>query len=89
MPRTRKSLNTRKNSFERETLFKLNRNHFLFDFPNPRRLGCPDPAQLKLLARDPGLAPESVLNHVYFCTPCYRHFCRFLYAKRRMLRVKR
>lgn len=83
MPTTRKSLNRRKSSSERDTLFNLNCNHFLFDFPNPKRLGCPDPAQLKLLARAPGLAPESVLNHVYCCTPCYHHFSRFLCALRR------
>jgi len=70
---------------------KLGRKHFAEDFPNPKRQGCPPKNQLKLLAEKPRKAKESVLNHISFCSPCYRTYSHFLQIQkaRRSSRVKR
>ena len=56
----------------------IGRKHFAEDFPNPKRLGCPPGNELKLQAEKPLMAKEPVLNHISFCSPCYRAFSRFL-----------
>jgi len=67
-----------KKSFSAKKLLELGRKHFAEDFPNPRRQGCPPKEQLKLLAENPRKAKESVLNHISFCSPCYRIYSHFL-----------
>ena len=64
------------------------RAHFAKDFPNPKRMGCPPTSQLKQLADRPGAADESVLNHVSFCSPCYRAFSRFLQTDKKKMRAR-
>jgi hypothetical protein len=68
----------KKKPLSEKKLLELGRKHFAEDFPNPRRQGCPPKDQLKLLAEKPRKAKESVLNHVSFCSPCYRAYSRFL-----------
>lgn len=71
----------KKTPLSEKKLLELGRKHFAEDFPNPKRLGCPPKAQLKLLAENPRQANESVLNHISFCSPCYRDYSRFLHAR--------
>ena len=59
-------------------ILELGRKHFAEDFPNPKRRGCPPKNQLKLLAEQPLKTKESVLNHISFCSPCYRDYSHFL-----------
>jgi hypothetical protein len=63
-----------KKPLSEEKLLELGRKHFDGDFPNPKREGCPAKNQLKLLAENPRQAKEFVLNHISFCSPCYRTY---------------
>jgi len=69
-----------------EKLLELGRKHFAEDFPNPKRQGCPAKDQLKLLAEKPREAKESVLNHISFCSPCYRTYSGFMQIQKRAFR---
>jgi hypothetical protein len=71
-----------------EKLLAAGRKHFAEDFPNPKRQGCPPRDTLRLLAEQPRSADDSALNHISFCSPCYRDFSRFLNARKRKLRSK-
>jgi hypothetical protein len=82
-PRKRK-----KRPLSGQKLLELGRKHFAEDFPNPKRIGCPPTNQLKLLADDPRKAKESVLNHISFCSPCYRDYSRFLRSRKTKQRTK-
>ena len=48
------------------------------DFPNPKRIGCPQIKALQQNARDPAHADEAVSKHVGGCSPCYRVYSRLL-----------
>lgn len=78
----------RKNSLSEKSLLHAGRAHFAKDFPNPKRVGCPPVGKLKQLAEHPGFADESVLNHISFCSPCYRDYSRFLQVRKRKIRTK-
>jgi len=80
----------KKKPLSEKKLLELGRKHFAEDFPNPKREGCPPKDQLKLLAEKPRKAKESVLNHISFCSPCYRTYSRFLQTQKARLssRVK-
>jgi hypothetical protein len=41
------------------------------DFPNSKRIGCPEFKALQQNARDPARADEAVSKHVSGCSPCY------------------
>ncbi len=42
------------------------------DFPNPERVGCPGPEQLRLLAKlSRGSELSHLLEHVRKCSPCF------------------
>jgi hypothetical protein len=69
-----------------EKLLAAGRNHFAKDFPNPKRIGCPSRKKLQQLADNPTRGDESVLNHVSFCSPCYREFSGFLQSLRKKIR---
>jgi hypothetical protein len=60
---SRTNRNKSNNALADEKLLELARKHFLNDFPNPSRPGCPATNQLKLLAVHPLRAPASVLSH--------------------------
>jgi hypothetical protein len=79
-----------KNSLFEKKILELGRKHFAEDFPNSSRQGCPPNEQLKLLAERPLKAKESVLNHISFCSPCYRIYSHFLQIQKARLlsRVK-
>jgi hypothetical protein len=77
-----------KKPLSEEKLLALGRKHFSEDFPNPERRGCPPKDQLRLLARNPRKAQESVLSHIASCSPCYRDYSRFLEARKAKLRSK-
>lgn len=89
MPKNRTKPNKPNGSFTDAQLLKLARHHFAHDFPNPKRLGCPPSNQLKVLADRPLSAPDSVLSHISFCSPCYRAFSQFSQARKRKLRSSR
>jgi len=78
----------KKKPLSEKKLLELGRKHFAEDFPNPRRQGCPPKDQLKLLAEKPRKAKESVLNHISFCSPCYRDYSAFLKVKKKKARAK-
>lgn len=48
-------------------------------FPNPTRIGCPDRARLRAIARrDPNLALADLpITHVVHCSPCFHDYLRF------------
>jgi hypothetical protein len=83
-PRKRKT----KKLLSEADLLELGRKHFATDFPNPKRQGCPPKNALQLLADNPRKADDSVLNHISFCSPCYRNFSRFLNARKSKRRPK-
>ena len=78
----------RKRPLSEAKLLLAGRAHFAKDFPNPKRIGCPAGEKLKQLAERPGIAEESVLNHVSFCSPCYRDYSRFLQAHKKKIRAR-
>jgi hypothetical protein len=78
----------RKPTLSEKSLLQAGRQHFAKDFPNPKRVGCPAAEKLKQLAEHPGHADESVLNHISFCSPCYRTYGRFLQARKKQIRAK-
>jgi len=49
------------------------------DFPNPGRVGCPDPAVLRDIAKHkiPLSQADKWLNHLSSCSPCFQDFCKF------------
>jgi hypothetical protein len=49
------------------------------DFPNPHRVGCPDPSVLRAIAQRkvPLSQADQWLNHLGSCTPCFQDFRRF------------
>jgi hypothetical protein len=71
-----------KPALSEKQILELGRKHFAEDFPNPKRTGCPAKRQLKLLAENPRHAKKSVLNHISFCSPCYRTYSRFVQERR-------
>jgi hypothetical protein len=72
-----KNQDKQQKAFSEKELLRIGRKHFAWDFPNPERLGCPPENELRLLAEKPRRAKESVLNHISFCSPCYRAYSRF------------
>jgi hypothetical protein len=78
-----KKQNKQQKSISEKELLKIGRKHFAWDFPNPDRLGCPPENEMKRLAENALKAKESVLNHISFCSPCYRAYSRFLHARKR------
>ena len=78
----------RKPTLSEKSLLQAGRQHFAKDFPNPKRVGCPAAEKLRHLAEHPSLADESVLNHISFCSPCYRAYSGFLQARKKQLRAK-
>jgi hypothetical protein len=71
-----------------EEIRDMARKHFAEDFPNPERRGCPPTSEIKLLAYKPLKGKDSVLDHVGFCSPCYRDLADFLRAGRKKLGAK-
>jgi hypothetical protein len=63
------------NDDENDTLlFEKLQEHILAHYPNPDRIGCPDPATLKKFAdtpRDVGLSDLNDL-HIFKCAECTR-----------------
>jgi len=49
------------------------------DFPNPQRVGCPDPAILKGIAlhKVPLAEADRWLDHFSSCSPCFQEFTQF------------
>lgn len=88
MPRIGTKSKERRDALTDAKLLELGRRHFSEDFPNPKRLGCPAREKLKQLAERPLIADELVLNHISFCSPCYRAFSRFSQARKRKLRSR-
>jgi hypothetical protein len=86
LPRLKPKPKEGKNAFREEELLELGRKHFAEDFPNPKHQGCPPKDQLKLLAERSRESRESVLNHISFCSPCYRTYSRFLQKQKARLR---
>jgi hypothetical protein len=80
MWRTRTKQKSRRKDLSDEKIREIARKHFAEDFPNPKRQGCPPKSAIRLLADDPQNADDYALNHISFCSPCYRDFSRFLQA---------
>jgi hypothetical protein len=73
-----KNQNKQQKAISEKELLRIGRSHFAEDFPKLERLGCHPENELKLLAEKPLRAKDSVLNHISFCSPCYRAFNQFL-----------
>lgn len=63
---------------EKRALDALGRG-LLKEFPNPERTGCPGSDILRGIAfhRVPLAQAEAYLDHLTFCSPCYRDFSQF------------
>jgi len=83
MPNATNKVGKRSRRISERKLLQLGRAHFAMDFPNPRWVGCPTAANLKLLAEQPGIADDLVLNHISFCSPCFAATAGFLRALRK------
>ena len=64
-------------SFE-QIFLRLARKHLYEHFPNPEGLGCPPEQRLKLLGDQHRQVEEWVIDHLSFCSPCYRADGRIL-----------
>jgi len=63
------------NDDENDTLlFEKLEEHILAHYPNPQRIGCPDPAVLKKFADTPREVELPDLNdlHIFKCAECTR-----------------
>lgn len=62
----------------------------LRDFPNPDRVGCPDPAVLDAISRRKTQMTQEQLHHITHCSPCFRTFLsvREEIGKRRAIRFR-
>jgi len=88
MRRTRIKLKNRGKELSDKKILEIAHRHFAEDFPNPERIGCPPTSEIKLLADKPLEGKDSVLDHVGFCSPCYRNFGYFLHARRKKFRAR-
>ena len=68
-----------------QAFLRLARKHLSEHFPNSERLGCPPVEKLRLLGAHPRQVEEWVIDHLSFCSPCYRDYSRIL----QQLRSKR
>lgn len=57
----------------RETV-EAARQHYLNDFPNPDRTGCPPFDSLRRVAESSELPDRGVREHLMTCSPCFREF---------------
>jgi hypothetical protein len=87
MRRPETKLRRRGKDLANEEIRDMARKHFAEDFPNPERRGCPPTSDIKLLAYKPLKGKDSVLDHVGFCSPCYRNFAYFLQVRRKKFRT--
>ena len=79
MPATKTKRKKGRQSLANDKRFlELARRHFIEDFPNPTRQGCPPNKALKELASHSGHADDYVLDHISVCSPCYKIFSDFL-----------
>jgi hypothetical protein len=46
----------------------------LREFPNPERIGCPDPAVLDSMSRRKVEITQEQLHHITHCSPCFQTF---------------
>lgn len=62
----------------------------LREFPNPDRVGCPDPALLDAISRRKTEMTQEQLHHVTHCSPCFQTFLsiREEVRKRRAIRFR-
>ena len=62
----------------------------LREFPNPERVGCPDPAVLDAMSRRTIEITQSQLHHITHCSPCFQTFLsiREEIRKRRAIRLR-
>ena len=62
----------------------------LRDFPNPERIGCPDPAALESLSRRKIEITQEQLHHITHCSPCLQTFLsiREEIRKKRAARIR-
>jgi hypothetical protein len=62
----------------------------LREFPNPERVGCPDPAVLDAMSRRTIEITQSQLHHITHCSPCFQTFLsiREEIRKRRAVRLR-
>jgi hypothetical protein len=62
----------------------------LRDFPNPERIGCPDPAALEDMSRRKTGITQDQLHHITHCSPCLQTFLsiRDEIRKKRAVRIR-
>ena len=79
MSQGRRKANKRSRAAPSEkAVLKFLDRHLAHDFPNPKRRGCPCDAVLELAAFDPKRVKDSVLRHLFRCSPCYRRYSALL-----------
>jgi hypothetical protein len=54
------------------------RNHLFRDNPNPERVGCPTPEEIRILTYDPQTRNRSIYEHLTVCSQCFGVYERML-----------
>jgi hypothetical protein len=57
-----------------ESLIVEARRHYLDDFPNPERVGCPPQSELRRVAESREIPDADFRDHLLHCSPCFREF---------------
>lgn len=74
---------------EEQRFIKTLKAAALYDYPNPDRVGCPKDIQvLKDLAAKKLDVPDSIVQHVVECSPCFREMTELRRKLKRLRLVK-
>ena len=77
MPFSSKRRKKAHDSFEKKFLRVLKR-HLSHDYPNPKRIGCPQKRELNLLSTQPTKVEDWIVSHLMSCSPCYLTYSMIL-----------
>lgn len=67
-----------------DELIALARKRFAADFPNPQRVGCPEPGAIQAVVRARRLPGENLQAHLFACSTCFNEYCAVLMGQRRL-----
>jgi hypothetical protein len=57
-----------------EELASLARRYYAARFPNPQRLGCPPPSEIKKVVRGAKAPDEALREHLFECSECFGEY---------------
>lgn len=74
MEKTGEQTNQTDEDFTSDEFVSLAREHFLNDYPNPMRVGCPSQKDLNKIAQSKALPDDALRRHLLGCSPCLKEF---------------